>query len=318
MKKLLLIVFMLLLAVLISGCSASSEESKSDKAVEEMNSKSSLSEGGNQRTESAKENVIESEDMTEKIDQEPSDTKTSSPDKRMVIYTANLSIRVDSYKDTLKLVQQQLASSNGYIVESTSYATGEGGSLEGTITIRIPQDKFDSFLQSVEKGSTKVVERSISGQDVTEEYVDLEARLKSKQVVEKRLLDFIEKAEKTEDLLKISSNLAAVQEEIEQIKGRMNYLNNKVDLATVIIHVLEDKVNVPKLDNDDLNTWEKTKEQFMNSLNFVLKACSALIIFIVGSLPVLLILGGLLFTVTFIIRKRRKHHQGKPPTHSND
>lgn len=313
-----MVVFACLLALLISGCSVSNEESKADEAIGEMNSKSSLAEGGTQEEEIAKQEVIESEDMANEVTKEPSDTKTSSHEDRMVIYTANLAIRVDSYQDTLKLVQQQLASTNGYIVESTSYSTGEGDTLEGTITVRIPQDKFDSFLQSVENGSTKVVDRSISGQDVTEEYVDLESRLKSKQVVEKRLMDFMEKAEKTEDLLKISADLAAVQEEIEQIKGRINYLNNKIDLATITIHVMEDRVNVPKLENEELNTWEKTKKQFMNSVNFMLKACSALIVFIVGSLPILLVLGGLLFIVIFIARNRRKHNQGKPPTHRED
>lgn len=313
-----MVVFACLLALLISGCSVSNEESKADEAIGEMNSKSSLAEGGTQEEEIAKQEVIESEDMANEVTKEPSDTKTSSHEDRMVIYTANLAIRVDSYQDTLKLVQQQLASTNGYIVESTSYSTGEGDTLEGTITVRIPQDKFDSFLQSVENGSTKVVDRSISGQDVTEEYVDLESRLKSKQVVEKRLMDFMEKAEKTEDLLKISADLAAVQEEIEQIKGRINYLNNKIDLATITIHVMEDRVNVPKLENEELNTWEKTKKQFMNSVNFMLKACSALIVFIVGSLPILLVLGGLLFIVIFIARNRRKHNQGKPPTYRED
>ncbi|MGM0873461.1 MAG: DUF4349 domain-containing protein [Bacillota bacterium] len=318
MKKWLVIVFALLLTVLISGCSGSNEQSQADEAVGDRNGKSSLDKGETQSAEIAKEEVIQSEDLAEEVAKEPSDTKTSSPVDRMVIYTANLSIRVDSYQDILKLVQQQLTSFNGYIVESNSYSTGEDDTLEGTITVRIPQDKFDSFLQSVEKRSTKIVDRSISGQDVTEEYVDHESRLKSKQVVEKRLLAFMEKTEKTEDLLKISTDLAAVQEEIEAIKGRMNYLNNKVDLATVTIYVMEDKVNVPPLENEELNTWEKTKEQFMISINFLLKACSALIIFIVGSLPILLLLGGLLLVVIIIIKKRRKQTQGKPPTKSDD
>ncbi|WP_338786709.1 DUF4349 domain-containing protein [Metabacillus sp. FJAT-53654] len=312
MKKLLLIGIALLIAGIISGCSSSGEESRqADKAVDEIENKSSIAEGGEQTTELANEEVTE---KSEEDANKPSNQDSSNSDDRMVIYTANLSIRVKSYQETLNLVQQQLASSNGYIVESSSYSVGEADSLEGTITVRVPQDKFDSFLKSVENESTKVVDRSISGQDVTEEYVDLESRITSKKVVEKRLLDFMEKAEKTEDLLKISADLAVVQEEIEQIKGRMNYLNNKVDLATVTIHVVEDKVNIPALGNDDLNTWEKTKEQFMNSVNFVLKTCSAVIIFIIGSLPVLLVLGGLLFIMILIIRKRRKHNQGKPPT----
>jgi Domain of unknown function (DUF4349) len=305
----------LLLTFLISGCSSNSEESnKSEGTVEEIESNSSEAKDISQQPALANEEHNDSGLTEDKKEKQPLDTNKT--EDRMVIYTANLTIHVKSYMETLKLVQQQLSSANGYMVESNSYSTGEGDSLEGMITVRIPQDKFDAFLQTVEKGSTKVIDRSITGQDVTEEFIDLESRLKSKQVVEKRLLDFMDKAEKTEDLLKISTDLATVQGEIEQIKGRMNYLNNKVDLATVTIHVIENKVKVPTLENEDLNTWEKTKEQFMNSVNFLLKICSSLFIFIVGSLPVILVLLVLLFIFIFI-RKRKKVLKN-PPTNREE
>src|SRR5687767_5073159 len=99
MKKWLLIVFALLLPVLINGCSGSNEESKADESVGEVTNKSSLAEGGTQSAEIAKEEVIQSEDMADEVAEKPLDTKTSSLADRMVIYTANLSIRVDSYQD---------------------------------------------------------------------------------------------------------------------------------------------------------------------------------------------------------------------------
>ena len=313
MKKVTIVVMALLLLMIISGCSSSTEDIQTDSSVRELNNQSGIEEGNAKSAEIAKDDVVQTENHAEQVTDDGAKKQTtmkSSKDDRMVVYTANLSILVKSYQDTLDLIQQRLSSLNGYIVESNSYAAGEGNALEGTITVRIPQNKFASFLQSVEKGSTKIVNRSISGQDVTEEYVDLESRLKSKQVVEKRLLEFMEKAEKTEDLLKVSTNLAAVQEEIEQLKGKMNYINNKVDLATVTMHVMEDKVNVPALENENLNTWEKTKKQFMGSVNFLLHACSTLIIFLVGSLPVLIVLGVGLFILIYFLRKRNKRNQG--------
>src|SRR5690606_12068557 len=125
------------------------------------------------------------------------------------------------------------------------------------ITVRIPQDQFREFIQLVEDGSSKVLESSISGQDVTEEYVDLESRLKSKRVVEERLLAFMEKAEKTEDLLTISNDLAIVQEDIEEVLGRMKYLENRTNLATVTIHIQENNVTLSTINNEELNTWEQ-------------------------------------------------------------
>ncbi|MBM7603523.1 hypothetical protein JOC75_001493 [Metabacillus crassostreae] len=311
MRKVLYIILLFLVIISVTGCSSSStEESQMDKS-----SSGSLDNSSQEMTEEkiqensdevSEQEVIKEENMT-------SSNQDDGSYERMVIYTADLSIQVSSYEETLTFIQKQLEIQNGYIVESNSYTVEEGKSVEGTITVRIPQEKFRDFLNSVETGSTKVVNKSISGQDVTEEYVDLESRLKSKEVVEKRLLDFMEKAEKTEELLKISNDLSAVQEEIEQIKGRMNFLKNKVNLATVTLHVIEDKVNIPTLDNKELNTWDKTKKQFMDSVNFLLNIVSAFTIFIVGSLPVLLVLGGLLTIALITIKKRKKTKDTKPP-----
>lgn len=305
MRRLIYVIYTLLLACVIGGCSSQSSDESHSRSADKISPKIATEELNKSE---------QSMDSSEKIageEEKPANSKIVND--RMVIYTANLSIEVSSYKKTLSFIQKELEKTDGYIVESNAYSVGKDDSVEGTITVRIPQEGFHTFLQSVESGSTKVLNRSISGQDVTEEFVDLDSRLKSKQVVERRLLEFMEKAEKTEDLLNISSDLAAIQEEIEQIKGRMNFLDNQVSLATVTLHVREDKINVPRLDNEDLNTWDRTKKQFVESVNFVLKAVSAVIVFFVGSLPILTILGGILLIMIVIRKKQRKHNKGNPP-----
>ncbi|WP_226530153.1 DUF4349 domain-containing protein [Metabacillus niabensis] len=311
MKNWMVIICSFLLAIVIGGCSnISREESQADQA-------NYASEGG-----TVEEKTVETEnkaeitsDPTEQKDTETNSQVTNMSD-RMVIYTANLSIQVNSYTDAISSIQHELQTYNGYIVNTNSYSV-ENELMEGTITVRIPQENFQKFLKTVESESTKVIDESINGQDVTEEYVDLESRLKSKEVVEKRLLEFMEKAEKTEDLLKISNDLAAVQEEIEQIKGRMNYLDNQVSLATITIHIQESKVNVPELENNDLNTWDETKKQFMETLNFVIRAISSVIVFIVGSIPVFIVLGGILIGIWFIL-KRKRRQQEEPPENKGE
>src|SRR5690625_1979958 len=181
-------------------------------------------------------------------------TKTVDPLERKVIYNAELHIEVKSYQQTLNDIQKQVTNFHGYIVESSMYEEQENGAKIGQITARVPQEKFQDFIKLVEDGSSKVVESSTSGQDVTEEYVDLESRLKSKRIVEDRLLSFMEQAKKTEDLLKISSDLAEVQEEIEAISGRMKYLQNKSDLATITIYIDEKNVKISGTGKDNLNT----------------------------------------------------------------
>lgn len=210
------------------------------------------------------------------------------------------------YQKALNDIQNQVVDRGGYVVESLMSESAEDDSTSGMITARVPQDKFREFVQLVEDGSSKVLESSISGDDVTEEYIDLESRLKSKRVVEKRLLNFMEKAEKTEDLLKISDDLATVQGKMEEITGRMNYLENKVNLATVTIHIQENKVKVSGINDEERNTWEKTKQQFMKSINFLISAFSGLFVFIIGNLPVLIPLAAIALGTFLIVRKSRK------------
>lgn len=306
MKRWMVVICTFLLAIVIGGCSShSSEENQADQ------SNGATQDHAAPEIAAGLENKEEiSTDGAETVDSE-TETQVASTKDRMVIYTANLSIQVNSYDESLAFIQKELQTLDGYIVNSNSYSV-EDDSTEGTITVRVPQEHFQAFLKTVESRSTKVIDESINGQDVTEEYVDLESRLKSKQVVEKRLLEFMEKAEKTEDLLKISTDLATVQEEIEQLKGRMKYLDNQVNLATISIFIKESKVNVPDLENNELNTWTETKKQFMETLNFVLRAISSFIVFFIGSLPVLLILGGILIVIWLILKRKRKK-QEKPP-----
>ena len=100
----------------------------------------------------------------------------------------------------------------------------------------------------------------MTGEDITEQYIDLESRVKSKRIVEERLLEFMGKVEKTEDLLKISSDLSKVQEEIELIVGKMKYLENQTSFSTIQIAMYENRVIVLELDSENLDTWRKNQK----------------------------------------------------------
>ncbi|MBU8564882.1 DUF4349 domain-containing protein [Virgibacillus pantothenticus] len=119
--------------------------------------------------------------------------------ERKVIYTADIRIEVIEYERKMADLEKLISNHDGYIVESTRDNDSEEGKRTGFLTARIPQERFHIFMDKVESGVSKLLNSNVSGQDVTEEYVDLESRLHSKKVVEKRLLAFIEQAEKTED-----------------------------------------------------------------------------------------------------------------------
>lgn len=117
-------------------------------------------------------------------------------------------------------------------------------------------------------------------------------------------------AKDTKTLLEISNELAKVQEEIETIQGQMKYLENQTSLSTVTINLFEKTVVVPGFDNDKQNTWDQTKKQFMNSINYIAAFFSGLFILIIGNIPILAILaliGGIIYIVWRRVKKKIDH-----------
>jgi hypothetical protein len=275
------------LFLLLAGCSSNEkDDSASESQDEKAESKMDASISGNK----VQEEAAEKEGMT---------------DERKVIHKAQLELKVKNLEKAQMKIENKAAEYGGYVVESNVYREDEE-LVEGTITVRVPEAHFQDFLTDSEGEASEVVGRNVTGQDVTEQYVDLKARLKSKRAVEERLLAFMKDAEKTEDLLKISSDLAVVQEEIEQLTGQMKFLENQTSYSTVTITLSQDRIVVPGIDNKELNTWERTKKQLATSANLLLKAGSGIIVFIIGNLPILIIIGGAGAVVHWVIKRRGK------------
>ncbi|WP_338000908.1 DUF4349 domain-containing protein [Neobacillus terrae] len=263
----------ILVFLMLSGCSSNQEDSK--VSTEKMDKAGSSSKSSLQNSAPPKEQQQEE--------------KKEMPN-RMVIYHAELELRVKNFEKTVTWLEQRATAFGGYVIDSNVSKEGKE-QINGTLTIRVPQKHFQEFLNDAE-GKSEVLNRQVTGQDVSEEYVDLESRLRSKKAVEARLLEFMKNAAKTEDLLKISSDLSSVQEEIEKLEGKINFLRNQTDYSTVTITLNESKVIVPHLDKK-LNTWERIKKQFVLSANGLLTVLSGLAVFLIGNIPV--------FTVLFIL-----------------
>ena len=305
MKKVLWIWLIISVSIFMAACSSSSDKSmKEDKGGRyEVTTESAPSNDMAVDRDSSAGEEAESDAETDRdVGKVVSEVSTD----RMIIHRAGLQLNVKDFEKAEQNIEKKVNEYGGYIVESNVYREDDE-SVSGNMIVRIPEKHFQKFLTATEGEAADILKRNVTGQDVTEQYVDLKSRVKSKRAVEARLLDFMGDAEKTEDLLKISSDLAVIQEEIELIVGQMNYLENQTSYSTVEISMYENRVIVPGLDNKDLDTWDKTKKQLATSTNFLLAAGSGLIVFIIGNLPVfvLLLLIGLGVYLAFI-RKRVK------------
>lgn len=295
MKKLFYILSLSILSILVVACSASSSK-------EDATSEKSMATSNDIGTESL---MMEQDQSTEEVPSEQAQVETTV--NRMIIHHAQLQVKVKEFKQAQLKIEKKVTEYGGYIVESNIYGQ-DAEAVSGTMIIRIPEKHFQAFLKDAEEEAT-ILERNVTGQDVTEQFVDLQSRVTSKRAVETRLLEFMSTAQKTEDLLKISADLATIQEEIEVIVGKMNYLENQTSYSTIEIAMFEDRVIVPALDKNNLNTWDKTKKQLATSTNFMLAAGSGIIVFFIGNLPVITILSLIGISVYAIIRRKKSNKE---------
>lgn len=159
---------------------------------------------------------------------------------RKIIYTAVLHLVVPDFEGLEQRVEALVQSAGGYVADYRADRT-QGERRAGEWIVRVPVGQFDGFLDAV--GNLGVPEsRHVSSQDVSEEFVDLEARLKNQRRLEERILQVLaEHTGKIEDLLHVETELARVRQQIEQMEGRLRYLSNRVDLTTVTIAVREER-----------------------------------------------------------------------------
>lgn len=291
-KSIFLITVLMSLSILLLGCSNDPAKGSKDSGENKISKSDTLS---NNEAGTGSETEDKSAKEGEKIESE-----------RMVIHQAELYLKIKSLEKTSRWIEKKVEQYGGYIVESTlSHEEEMEEEMSGSTIVRIPEEYFQDFLHDTEGEAAKVLSRTVTGQDVTEQYVDLESTLKSKRVVEARLLEFMKQAKKTEDLLKISADLAQVQEELEVVTGKMKYLENQTAYATVSLQLIQNGVVVPEVSNKNLDTLDKTKKQLAESTNYILAAGSWLIVFIIGNLPILVILGGITWLVIWNRRRRK-------------
>lgn len=156
---------------------------------------------------------------------------------RKVISAATLEIRVKSSAGAADELSG-LAVAMGGFVQSSSTATTENGGHSATLIMRVPADKFQGFITAAGQAG-KILRKEVSGQDVTEEYVDLQARLRNWENQERQLNLIMSRARTVGEVLAVQDKLGTVRETIEQIQGKIKYYDYNVTLATVTVSLFE-------------------------------------------------------------------------------
>ncbi|MFC5703606.1 DUF4349 domain-containing protein [Cohnella faecalis] len=224
---------------------------------------------------------------------------------RKVIYNANLVMKVEKFQKAEEQLRDLIHQSSAYLLKFTDSRSAD--EVGATYVIKVPSTGFSPFLERLQKIKNVKFERQVDGSDVTEEYVDLEARLKAKTAVEARLLAFMDKATKSDDLVRFSNELGGVQQEIEQIKGRMRYLNENVAFSTVNLRLYEGPAEEAAkiVEEKDRSFGQRISDALAGSANVLGRFGEGLLIVIAAILPVVIVAAVVGVPAYLIVRKRR-------------
>jgi hypothetical protein len=223
-------------------------------------------------------------------------TESGADIERKIVKTGYMTLEVNDITEAIASITRVANELNGYVVSSDQSGTKD--ITYGRIAIRVPSDRFNEALDRLRKLAVKVPNESTSSQDVTEEYTDLQAQLRNLEATEAQYLEILKKAEKVEDILAVQRELSNVRGQIEQIKGRIQYLERTSDMALIDVNLQKTQ----PLDGTGWNALETLKSAVRGLATFG-KALANIVIWLAIFSPVWIII---LVVVLYFTRWRKK------------
>jgi len=229
--------------------------------------------------------------------------------ERLVIKNADLTIVVSDPASSMDKIILLADEMGGFVVSAnlSQYQLESGADVpRASVTIRIPADQLEEALERVRAESDRLpLNQDINSQDVTDEYTDMESRLRNLQLAEAQLTEIMQSASKTEEVLSVYNELVRVREQIEVIKGQMQFYEKSVAMSSISVQLLANEAVQPLT----VGSWQPTgvaKRAIQALINTLKGLATALIWIALYALPVLLVLiiifGLPLFMVLWAIR----------------
>ena len=221
----------------------------------------------------------------------------------ILIKTGSLNFAVKDFDTAYESIKTKIQNHNGYIVSENSR-----GAKNTNLVIKVPVSDFHQLLELIEKEADQeyLVTKSVNSQDVTEEYIDVESRIKSKKAIETRYLEILTKARNVTEILKVETQLGKIRTEIEQAEGRLQYLINRSNYSTISLTIYEFQVSEVK----PVQPIEKPSliSKMKNSLIIGWGQVESLLLFLISNWFAILLASGVAY---YAKRKYLKHKSRK-------
>mgnify|MGYP003600111800 FL=1 len=217
--------------------------------------------------------------------------------EQKIIKSGDLRFETSDTEATHKIIQE-LVKKHKATVQNDSEGKDDY-TIYRNLTLRIPNQNFDAFITDVSTGVDYFDRKSVSIDDVTEEYIDVASRIKTKKALEERYLQLLKKANKVSEMLEIERELATIREEIEAKEGRLKYIQNKVSMSTINLEfykTLEHKAGATV----------SFGTKFVNAIKSGFNGISSFFIWLIEVWPFIVILVALIYFVKRRFKRKSK------------
>lgn len=166
-----------------------------------------------------------------------------SPEDRLVITDTSMSLQVTDVPQTITDIENTTTTLGGYMVNSNVHQPE--GAATGSITVRVPEDRRQEALEAFAALSVKVVSMSVSGRDITDQYVDIEARISTLVTTKTKFEDILDQATEVQDILQVQQQIINTQSQIDSLRGQQQYLEQNAKLSKIVISLATDEFALP-------------------------------------------------------------------------
>ncbi|MCP5095993.1 MAG: DUF4349 domain-containing protein [Chloroflexi bacterium] len=230
------------------------------------------------------------------------------PQERLIIRNAELGLVVSDTDEAIFKITEMTESNGGWVVNSNVYKYNEDAKT-GSITVRVPSSGFTSALEAMKGLAVEVTSESTSGQDVTDEYVDLALHLENLEATADRVRSFLDDTDDVEEALAVNVELSRLEDEIERVKGRVQFLSQSASFSTITVQLTPDVLSQPI----EVGGWQPkgiAREAIEALIDGLQSIVSSLIWIGIYTLPIGLIYGiPTFFVVRFVWRRWRRRGQ---------
>lgn len=243
-------------------------------------------------------------------------TQSGTRIERRIIRNATLTIQANDPAAAGRRVAAIAETSGGFVSSnetSGTLANDDGKSITVIISVRVPSGSFNTVLEQIRATGTRTTSENITGQDVTEEYIDLEARIRTKQALEAQFLEILKRTQTVADALAVQKQVGDVRTEIEQLEGRRRFLADRVSLSTITVTL---ETPTPFLATRATSFFTRLARAFGGGVDIAATIFLVLVRVAIALLPLIIFVGLPLVLISRYLRRRRRAQNFAPLTSS--